>query len=340
MSETPQENPNPEQRRYLHLKEINVVFNNRRPNSKMSVKIEVAGEKTYQSPVFGRKKDIEWKCDRFVVSSASVNVTIRKSCLPTMKITKKYSSFDVQFGADNIGENKTVALLEDPRFTVDLVFGASRAFLIRTKLQDVARLLSKEATTALASKVVLLDNIDKILNFSEQIMRFAEAVAELHPIAGLVVGALQVALENCQKISKCHDEVVTLMKEMVSLVCLPELVRDRIKEPATKEAMDNFLVLVKDTADALTEYASLSGTSFYARNWFKPKQATFTDLRQRFTAVKQNMDLYLGASTYLVVHETQGTVHATHEVVLSTQGAVQDIHQTTDNTYTSDMTCR
>ncbi|KAH8109547.1 hypothetical protein DFH11DRAFT_1626755 [Phellopilus nigrolimitatus] len=207
---------------------------------------------------------------------------------------KKYSSFDVNFGADDIGENGTVQLGEDTRFTVNLVFGASRP------LQDVARLLSKEATTALAFKVVLLDNIDKILEFSEKIMGFVEVVAELNPIAELVVKALKAAHENCQKISGCHNDAIALMGEMVSLICLPELVNDKIKEPATKEVMYNFLVLAKDAADALTEYASPSGISFYARNWFKPKWDSFAKLRQRFTAVKQNMDLYLGASTYLV----------------------------------------
>ncbi|KAH8107566.1 hypothetical protein DFH11DRAFT_1635358, partial [Phellopilus nigrolimitatus] len=208
---------------------------------------------------------------------------------------KEYASFDVNFGADNIGENETVPLLEDTRFTVNLVFGASRP------LQDVARLLSNEATTALASKVVLLDNIDKILDFSEKIMGFVEVVAELNPIAKSAVGALKVALENCRKISKCHDEAVTLTKEMESLARLPELVRDKIKDSATMKAMDDFLVLVKDAAEALTEYASHSGISFYARNWFQPKQDIFAELRQRFTAVKENMDLYMGANIFNAV---------------------------------------
>ncbi|KAH8107569.1 hypothetical protein DFH11DRAFT_1732161 [Phellopilus nigrolimitatus] len=159
-------------RRYSSSAEINVVFNDARPNSKFSVKIEIAGEQTYRSPVFGRKKDIKWECDRFVLSSATANLTIRKSRLSKLKIMKKCSSFDVDFGANDIGENGAVQLVDDPRFTVTLIFGASRP------LQDVARLLGKEVTTALASKIDLLDNIDKILNFSEKIMGFAEVAAE------------------------------------------------------------------------------------------------------------------------------------------------------------------
>ncbi|KAH8107582.1 hypothetical protein DFH11DRAFT_1549354 [Phellopilus nigrolimitatus] len=333
MSQATGNNPDaePEESCYLHLKEINVAFKSLRPNSKFRVKLEVGTDKTYQSPVFGKHKNIEWKFDRYILPSATAKLTVRKSRIPKLKFMKKYASFDVDFGAQDIGGNKTVQLEDDHgRFTVNLVFAVSRP------TKDVARLLSHIATTALASKVALLEKVDKILDFAEIIVGFGSVVAELNPVATVVVATVKVALKKCQKISKCHDEAVALMTDMVYLLPLPDLVKDKVKEPETKKVFEDFLNLVKEAADALTEYASPSRSSFYARTWFqvRTRQGSFIELNQRLTNLKQNMNLYLGASTYGAVHNTQGTVHAVQQVT-------SDIQQTADSTshYKPDHSC-
>ena len=47
---------------------------------------------------------------------------------------------------------------------------------------------------------------------------------------------------------------------------------------------------------------------FYLRNLFDPKKDAFLRLKQRLDSMKQNTNLFLGASTYLVTTQVQEAV--------------------------------
>ena len=47
---------------------------------------------------------------------------------------------------------------------------------------------------------------------------------------------------------------------------------------------------------------------FYLRNLFDPKKDTFLRLKQRLDSMKQNTNLFLGTSTYLVATRVQEAV--------------------------------
>ncbi|KAH8119577.1 hypothetical protein DFH11DRAFT_1697678, partial [Phellopilus nigrolimitatus] len=301
MSQT-QNNPSVDEACFLHLKEIMVDFKVPLPNSKFSVKI-VEADKSYESPVFGKRAQIKWESDLYITSSATIELFVQEVRSSKLHIKKHYTSVSKSFIASETAGNKTVQVDDIPeraKVTVNFTFGDSQS------LENVARLLSDEATSALASKVGLLGNIDKVLEFAEVVLKMGGAVSELNPIAKAVVGSVKIAFEKCQKISKGHDHAVTLMNDMVSLLPLPSLIQDIVKEPETKKIMERFLNLVKEAAEALTRYASPSKIKFYARNLLKSEQGTFTKLKAKLNAMKPNMILYLQASTHAVAVQILG----------------------------------
>lgn len=55
---------------------------------------------------------------------------------------------------------------------------------------------------------------------------------------------------------------------------------------------------------------------FYLRNLFNSKKDTFVRLRQRLDLMKQNTNLFLGASTYLLASHVHDATKEVQKIVL------------------------
>lgn len=67
--------------------------------------------------------------------------------------------------------------------------------------------------------------------------------------------------QRCQAISEAHQIAVDLVDDIVSMLPVPDMLRGRTQEPETRKQLMDFLELIKDTMNVLTQYAAHSTSS-------------------------------------------------------------------------------
>ncbi|KAI9432252.1 WD40 repeat-like protein [Lactarius indigo] len=274
-----------DQDKYLHLKDIYVDFIEEHPTSDLELIFKDDAGVDHKSTKFKQGTTIHWNIDIYVRTQTGAALTIQQSLLG-----RGFAEISVKFKPDEFGDDKTVRLEDtDRRVTVNLVCGASKS------LADVTRVLGSQAYTALASKVNMLDGLDKIRAFLK-LPQLAEA-AQLNTIALVAVSTVEQAIVNFQGIFSCHQELVVLMDDLVSVLPIIHSALETVEVAECRALVRSFIEeFVKETSEQLNEYASEPAWTFILENWYNFKRGELDELREKSTRLKHNAGLLIDAA--------------------------------------------
>ncbi|KAI9432253.1 WD40 repeat-like protein [Lactarius indigo] len=272
-----------DQDKYLHLKDIHVDFIEEHPTSDLELIFKDDAGVDHKSTKFKQGTTIHWNIDIYVRTQTGAALTIQQSLLD-----RGFAEISVKFKPDEFGDDKTVRLEDtDRRVTANLVCGASKS------LMDVTRVLGSQAYTAHASKVNMLDGLDKIRGFLK-LPQLTEA-AQLNTIALVAVSTVEQAIVNFQGISSCHQELVVLMDDLVSVLPIIHSALETVEVADCRALARSFIEeFVKETSEQLNDYASEPAWTFILENWYNFKRGELDELREKSTRLKHNDGLAIG----------------------------------------------
>ncbi|KAH9033801.1 hypothetical protein EDB85DRAFT_2274664, partial [Lactarius pseudohatsudake] len=269
-----------DQDQYIHLKEIFVDFIKRRPTSDLELVFKDDAGVKHQSNKFKKSILVHWNIDIYVRTHTNATLIIQRALFNI-----GVAEISVKFKPNQFGDDKAVGLEDsDHRVTVNFVCGRSKP------LADVTRVLGSQACTALASKVNMLDGLDKILGFLKLPQLVAEA-AQFNPIALVAVSAVEQVISNFQEIPSCHRQFVVLMDDLVSMLPIMLSALETVEVAERRAFVRNFIEFVKETSEQLNKYASRPTWSFILENWYNSKRGEVDALREKSTRLKQNVGL-------------------------------------------------
>ncbi|KAH8995969.1 WD40 repeat-like protein [Lactarius akahatsu] len=269
-----------DQDQYVHLKEIFVEFIEKRPTSDLELVLKDDAGIKHKSSKFKKEITIHWNTDIYVRTQTGATLIIQRSLL-----SLSFAEISVKFKPDEFGDDKTVSLEDtNRRVTVNFICGRSKS------LADVTRVLGSQACTALASKVNMLDSLDKILGFLKLPQLAAEA-ARLNPIALIAVSVVKQAIVNFQEIPSCHRQFVILMDDLVSMLPIMLSALETVEVAERRAIVRGFIEFVKETSEQLNKYSSRSAWTFVLENWYNSKRRDVDALKEKSTRLKQNVGL-------------------------------------------------
>ncbi|KAF8257410.1 hypothetical protein EI94DRAFT_1758482 [Lactarius quietus] len=271
-----------DQDQYIHLKEIFVDFIKRRPTSDLELVFKDDAGVKHKSDKFKESVLVHWNFDIYVRVQTSAMLTIHRVLLSRRLNFVKIS---VKFTSEEFGEDKTVSLEDsDHHVTMNFICGKSKT------LADVTRVLGSQACTALASKINMLDGLDKILGFLT-LPQLASPVAQLNPVASIAVSIVTQVIANFQAIPECHKQFIILMDDLVSMLPIMQQALEAIEVADRCALVRGFIEFVKETSEQLNKYASRPNSVFLLENWYKSKKGEVDALREKSARLKQNVDL-------------------------------------------------
>ncbi|KAH8988299.1 WD40 repeat-like protein [Lactarius hatsudake] len=268
-----------DQDRYVHLKDIYVDFIEERPSSDLELIFKDDADVDHKSNKFKEGITTHWNIDIYVRTQTGATLTIQESPLG-----QSFAEISVKFKPDEFGDDKTGSLEDiNRRVTVNLVCGASKPSV------DVTRVLGSQVCTAFASKVNILDGLDKILGFLK-LPQLATEAAQLNPIALVAVSVIKQAIVNFREISSCHQELVILMDDLVSMLPIMLSALETVEVAECHAFVRSFIEeFVKETSEQLIEYASQPTWTFILENWYNSKRGEVDELREKSTRLNQNV---------------------------------------------------
>ncbi|KAH9172517.1 hypothetical protein EDB89DRAFT_2229320 [Lactarius sanguifluus] len=268
-----------DQDKYVHLKDIYVDFIEERPTSDLELIFKDDADVDHKSNKFKEGIITHWNIDIYVRTQTGATLTVQESLLG-----QSFAEISVKFKLDEFGDDKTVRLEDtNRRVTVNLVCGASKPSA------DVTRVLGSQDCTTFASKVNMLDGLDKILGFLKHPQLATEA-AQLKPIAFIAVSVVEQAIVNFREISSCHQELVILMDDLVSMLPIMLSALETVEVAEYHAIVRSFIEeFVKETSEQLNEYASQPTWTFILENWYNSKRGEVDELRETSTRLKQNV---------------------------------------------------
>ncbi|KAH9062556.1 hypothetical protein EDB83DRAFT_2520058 [Lactarius deliciosus] len=266
-----------DQDKYVHLKDIYVDFIEERPTSDLELTFKDDADVDHKSNKFKEGITTHWNIDIYVRTQTGATLTIQDSLLG-----QSFAEISVRFKPDEFGDDKTVSLEDtNRRVTVNLVCGASKPSA------HVARVLGSQACTAFASKVNILDGLDKIIGFLK-LPQLATEAAQLSPIALIAVSVVEQATVNFQEIPSCHQELVVLMDDLVSMLPIMLSALETVEVAECRAFVRSFIEeFVKETSEQLNEYASQPTWTFILENWYNSKRGEVDELKEKSTRLKQ-----------------------------------------------------
>ncbi|KAH9033781.1 WD40 repeat-like protein [Lactarius pseudohatsudake] len=272
-----------DQDKYVHLKDIYVDFIEERPSSDLELifKPEDDANVDHKSNKFKEGITTHWNIDIYIRTQTGATLTIQESLLG-----QSFAGISVKFKPDVFGDDKTVRLEDtNRRVTVNLVCGASKPSA------DVTRVLGSQACTAFASKVNMLDGLDKILGFLK-LPQLATEAAQLNHIALVAISVVEQAIVNFQEIYSCHQELVVLIDDLVSMLPIMLSALETVEVAECRAFVRSFIEeFVKETSEQLNEYASQPTWTFILEYWYNSKRGEVDELKEKSTRLKQNVGL-------------------------------------------------
>ena len=97
--------------------------------------------------------------------------------------------------------------------------------------------------------------------FASVVSFSARAAFEVSFVSRIGLSMTQLGEQRCQAISETHEIAMDILKDMVSILPVPETLRGKIQEEETRKSLMDFLELIKDTMDVLMRYAAYSTAS-------------------------------------------------------------------------------
>ncbi|KAG9123624.1 hypothetical protein FRC07_014479 [Ceratobasidium sp. 392] len=137
----------------------------------------------------------------------------------------------------------------------------------------------------------LLQSMGRTRNAVETILKIGQQLAELNPIAEVVVGLCTQALETLKKQDQCEAMVAKLVNEMGDVLSYVVAVEDHAKLAKLQDTIKELLELVEDASRFVIEYKS-NGAAVRAARAFVSLSAQdqvdgFVD---RFARLKESFD--------------------------------------------------
>ncbi|EJD02307.1 WD40 repeat-like protein [Fomitiporia mediterranea MF3/22] len=272
--------------RFLYLKEITVDFTRSRPDCKLHLKLKDEMKTPYESKEFGKTERLQWNCELYVKSPSKAMLTIKDA---GNGLKKKWNvELQLDFGSTDFRENDTAERIDvNYGLIVKLTFGApGKKFVF-------ARLLANKAVSALATKLPMLEKVDRVLSYFELIVKFGLAASEVNPCAKAAVAGLDAAFQKFQEIPTNHREFVSIMGDIVLTTTLLESLHERIKDEVVQEILRSFSDFVDGISRDLIRYSSESKRTFLLRNWYKSKQIEAKELHSRLMRLCEILNLGL-----------------------------------------------
>ncbi|KAH8104179.1 hypothetical protein DFH11DRAFT_1651671 [Phellopilus nigrolimitatus] len=159
---------------FVHLKEIEVLFKDERPQNHISLKLNADG-KEYKSPQFGRNDAVDWKLeDTFSVpSTAEIRLTVENFDNELFPV--------VSIKAADIAGKQSFSVEGSKGLSVKLIS------VLVGPTDEFVKLLVEEAGRHRGDKKILLDSLGKSSEAIAFLMKLSNEVKDLHPSANAAI---------------------------------------------------------------------------------------------------------------------------------------------------------
>ncbi|KAH8113773.1 hypothetical protein DFH11DRAFT_274412, partial [Phellopilus nigrolimitatus] len=228
---------------FVHLKEIEVLFKDGRPQGRISLKLKADG-KEYKSPQFGRNDAVDWKLeDTFPVSStAEISISVESFYKLIEEISVK---------AADIGGKESFSVEGSKRLTITLT-------CIPTKPTDkFVKHIIEEAGRQLGNKKLLLDSLGESSKAIAFLMKLGDGVKDLHPAASAAITVINVLYERCKLQKEVHNNATELVQDLTTfLPFTQELTPSLVAHENTRQTIKEMLVAFEQIVSSIIKYSS------------------------------------------------------------------------------------
>ncbi|TFK69048.1 hypothetical protein BDN72DRAFT_959814 [Pluteus cervinus] len=228
-------------------------------------------------------KDVEWKINREIaVSGTEIFLMFyRKRSLKSDVVIDKVDLLHTTISLTR--EN----LIKHQAFTLDTEL--KQKVTIRLKPESINQLLEK-----IAAPASVVASLKKTQNTVDIIMKIADSLSELNPIAKVVVGLVSGAYDKLKDQKVCYGEVGDLLEKMSNMYPYIERAKDLWMFKNLQGVIKKLLDLYKETLAVINGHKLLSGHQQLFRFMFSSTQKdTYKSLADRFDALSNEFDLCL-----------------------------------------------
>ncbi|KAI5121551.1 hypothetical protein M0805_002608 [Coniferiporia weirii] len=284
---------------FLHIKAIDVTFNEgRRPPHPLSVKLQV-DKKPFKSTHFGKGDNIHDQKLLQVLRLSShppvpADLTILVEKYHTLN-RKKYAVFKIA--------STTIVGIDE--YSIDDVQGRASVKLTCIKtlsIDELTKLLVKDAQVQVGNKKVLLDALGKFSGFVAGCMKLAGAASEIDPRAKIAVSIFNVFYEFCKSQRECHDAASEFMQDLASFFPFTQNVS--LENTMTKKVICDILDLFCMISWSIIKYSNKG----FLGDLLSSHQDEIDSLKVEFTRLKEKYAWCIKVETWKSVIEIEGQV--------------------------------
>ncbi|KAF8596008.1 hypothetical protein BDV93DRAFT_500786, partial [Ceratobasidium sp. AG-I] len=204
--------------------------------------------------------------------------------------------------------------------------GPGKSFTVTVKFLDLSQVAnSYSAAFVRATKMAEktqgpLDKLRSSREVLKTILGFGAAVAELHPIAKLVVGLCTRAWEYLEKMQKQHEDLRRLLDGLAQIQPFIDAVKKRATEAALEHVILALLWLIEDTSNYIINSMHRTSTARVLHGFSDTREPDrINELLQQFGDLKEQFDRGVGVQVLGVSAQVLDQVLSTEQRALINQ---------------------
>ncbi|KAG8740441.1 hypothetical protein FRC10_004306, partial [Ceratobasidium sp. 414] len=295
----------------LRIKSLDIEFKTR-PKYPINLKLLSSGIKIYVTQAVGRDQALHLENLNPIDADTTGSLEIRVYELHWFgKKQERIGSVSFQVSEmanaqDSITVHDTSA---SPPFSVTVVldpigdvrswtsmYSACTHIEYPTQNHHAAQTAQEAASKAIAASPNVLENMRRTREAVDTIIKVAQDLGELNPIAGDLVATCKKAWEILSEQGKCGDLVANLVTEMGDVLSHVAAVENHAKIASLRDTVNELLLLVEDASRFVAEYKS-DGAAVRAVRAFggSNAQAQVDEFVARFGRLKERFDRGMAA---------------------------------------------